>query len=193
MLGRALVLVFLCVLGGCATLPSHSLWRRVVVTSVTGLHEGKCGPGRVQQVTRVLESLTARDFYDWHRLCPCIPQSVFEMAVNIRRLEVQNARHSMYGVLENMDVIDLGKPIRYPVPWGDKREIAAHPRFVRQLIVEKSPSSMGPGYTIFFFGLKQVPPFTGTRAKIIFEGWGLKDDPFDLGRGERGRIEGLAT
>ncbi len=92
----------------------------------------------------------------------------------------------MYGVLENMDVIDLGKPIRYPVPWGDKREIAAHSRFVRQLIVERDRSSMRQNDAYFFFGLKQVPPFTGTRAKIIFEGWGLKDDPFDLRRSECG-------
>ena len=182
MLGRALVLVLLCVLGGCATPPSHPLWRRVVVTSVTGLHEGKCGPGRVQQVALALDSLTTRDFYDWHRLASGV-EFLGGIVADIRWQEAQNARHGVHGRIVNMVIIELAKPIRYPVPWGDKLSIAMHPRFVRQLIVEKSP---GPGSTIFSFGFETPPALKRAYSGMIYEAWSLADDPFDLGHGECG-------
>ena len=185
MLGRALALVLLCVLGGCATPPSHALWRRVVVTSVTGLHEGNCGPRRVQQVALALDSLTARDFYDWHG-----SSSVFEslrgIVADVRREEAQNARHGVHGRIENMVIIELAKPIRYPVPWGDKLSIAMHPRFFSHLIAGRSPSSMGSESTVLFFGFETPPALKRAYSGMIYEGWLLADDPFDLGRGECG-------
>lgn len=208
---RARVLALLCVLGGCATAhPSHPLWRGVVVTSITGIHEGKCGPRRAQQVSLALNSLTARDFSNWYR-----PASGFEslreivanvrqleaqharhgvrgriedreIVANIRWLEAQNARHGVHGRIQNLVIIELGKSIRYPVPWGDKFSIAMHPRFVTQLIAERNPSRMGSGPTVLYFGFETPPALKRAYSGMIYEGWSLVDDPFDLGRGECG-------
>ncbi len=45
---------------------------------------------------------------------------------------------------------------------------------------------MGSESTVLFFGFETPPALKRAYSGMIYEGWLLADDPFDLGRGECG-------
>lgn len=159
-------MVAVCALGACsaavrdASADDSPLMPRLSVVSVTGIHAGKCGPRKVQDVTRLLQSLTIRDLFRRGRPCLCMPKPLQDLVIGFR----------------SADIVVLRKPIRFPEWLPD----TFHANIVQIIIGEKLPPiEIGRPETVLLIGGRDRSP-----GPVLFGEVGLVGDPFALAHGE---------
>lgn len=135
-------------------------------TTVIGLHDGKCGPARVAQVVRAIDSLRTSDFVP-KRPCKCGSESHAAL-VRTAIDEDQYIRNGNLRIRYNVLLVTPSTPIAVPMP-KMRRSVMAEELFIS---------------AVPYVG--QTTVWTGYRLKpgepLIFNAFRLDDDRFHLGR-----------
>ena len=161
------IVLIACALAACAVSRASAQWPRASVASVTGAHQGKCRDARRQRIEAVLQSLTAHDFYDWRKAaCTCFPMTLEQALYDT----LGGDAYKRSAVL-----ITLRTPISVPLPTLNGKPIGS-----ASLIVQRVQGNKG---SMVFFGVPK-PPGWRAGGRIVYVGWGLRDDPFQLAEGE---------
>lgn len=136
-----------------------------MVTSVVGLHQGKCGPRRVVEIQRAVEALTAAELAAAHR-CHCMYATQQQIVAFENLLNRSTKPSSQMNVI----TISLAAPIVLPNP----KSVALKAPTVQ--IVAKGL----PGYrqTIIWLGHEPERVYHG----ITFSAYMFAGDPFNLTR-----------
>ena len=147
----------------CAVAPSPKPQRSVVVTSVVGLHQGKCSPRRAAEVQAAIARLAASDFA-WANHCKCNPKTHDQILANERLIDGSLKADRQLNVIS----IDIAAPITLP----DAKLETMKAQTV-QLVAKALP---GDHQTILWVGHEPVNP----RRDITFFAYIFPGDPFRL-------------
>ncbi len=173
-----LVLSITALLCGCARWQSQSSAApeaKIAVKSVTGMHNGKCGPKRALQVAAVLQQMEDNRF-SMLRPCRCGENALRDIFTNERRLDKWSVRATgERGAHEdNVDNIILTHSIHLPrIPWIWRPD---NDRPLLELVAVRRP---GANLTILWLGIGKAY----ARGQF-FNAVGVSGDPFGLDRGE---------
>jgi hypothetical protein len=163
----AILCATLSLLGGC-TRSSHAVWPHARVAAVFDKHGRHCDTKRVANVQATLESLTLDDLYHFHMPCLCLPKTL---------------GNTLYGdyagsFRRNALLLRLAAPVSVPAPWSEvfhgKRPLTT------SIIVVKTLTNLERDGTIYF----SLPVLKKGRIRDVYNGFGLKGDPFHLTAGE---------
>lgn len=164
------IILAACVVAACSVSRASPLWPDLSVASVVGAKQGKCDDRRRQNIEKTLRLLTLGDFYNWRMACNCQPMTLRQVLHDTQGDDTQ-PRNALYVVLRAPVSVKspglLGKP---------------DPRPVRELVIERTLSAHAKDTTVFFGRAR--PPKLQISAAVVYEGWGLKGDPFALNAGE---------
>jgi hypothetical protein len=155
---RVLILAATMILGACAGARSQPILSKTAVSSVSGIHAGKCSPKRTEQVARILQSVTVDDMVDKGRVCPCSPKYYSELVSNGRNMLSVRLRP--------------GTPLPWAVPPKPNIEL---------IFVQKGSwpvnAPRGVATTMLWLGYRNA-------GELLFGGIELRGDPFDIARHE---------
>lgn len=121
------------------------------------------------QIQATLRSLTASDVFNWRHICKCMSKTLHDTMYGGTRYSnvVRNAIH-----------VVLKAPVAVSAQGiGD----APHPPTTSLVFVKRLAKN--DEETLLFIG-QPKPPQWHANVSVIYDGWGLKGDPFDLRGGE---------
>jgi hypothetical protein len=139
--------------------PLPTLLPNVAVSTVTGIHSGKCSTRRADEVQRLLRTLTIENLYHKGRLCACGPKRYSQI--------VENGRNAI--------VVRLSSATN--VPW----DVNPRPAIASIIVQEGSSPMVGtqiPGLTTLWIGERS------RHGDTYYSGIGVLRDYFHLRREE---------
>ena len=168
----------LTILLGCAARTAYTVspLRQIPVSSVTGFHDGKCGPARIVEIATAIASLTSKDLGLKAR-CNCFYATYHDLMDQERSWDHYRSPHYIEN-RENFLTIQFKKPISLPAP----RPKPFEPK-VRELVVKAAPNSH---WTIIHIGYRakrdsKLLQIKGKPNTIIFVSYKIPGDRFGLG------------
>lgn len=159
---------------GCAQAHRH-IGSPVVVSGVTGLHEGACPPRRAAQVASVIQNILV-DNSSALGPCTCMPETMQAIVEQERRLDRVNHREvaGKRVPTDNVDIIRLAKPATV-----SKNEWMPKPLVLETLLVSRIYKNPYSGITTIWMEL----PRTTAKGRL-FDPMVVRRDPFGLDKGE---------